>query len=128
MKNMAVIIGLLILGLLAGYFSGLVGIGGGIIIVPALVMIFGFTQHQAQGTTLALMIPPIGILAAISYYQKGFVDVKSAAIICIGFVLGGYLGGKMSLAIPENVLKTIFAFLLIGVGIKMLFSSGTIFK
>ena len=125
---MAVIIGLLILGLLAGYFSGLVGIGGGIIIVPALVMIFGFTQHQAQGTTLALMIPPIGILAAISYYQKGFVDVKSAAIICIGFVLGGYLGGKMSLAIPENVLKTIFAFLLIGVGIKMLFSSGTIFK
>lgn len=128
MKNMAIIIGLLILGLLAGYFSGLVGIGGGIIIVPALVMIFGFTQHQAQGTTLALMIPPIGILAAISYYQKGFVDVKSAAIICIGFVLGGYLGGKMSLAIPENVLKTIFAFLLIGVGIKMLFSSGTIFK
>ena len=78
---MVYIIGLLALGLLAGYFSGLVGIGGGIIIVPALVMLFGMSQHQAQGTTLALMVPPIGILAAMTYYQKGFVSFNYLLIL-----------------------------------------------
>lgn len=113
-------IGLLILGMVAGYFSGLIGIGGGVIIVPALVILFGFSQHTAQGTTLALLVPPIGILAAYSYYQKGFVDVRCAVLICIGFIIGGFIGGKMAIGLSENVMKTIFAIVLILIGIKML--------
>ncbi len=119
---MLTFIGLLILGLIAGYFSGLVGVGGGIIIVPTLVLLFGFTQHTAQGTTLALLIPPIGIFAAWEYYQKGFVDIKTAAIICAGFIIGGYFGGLTAVNIPQEILKKVFASVLIGVGIKMLLS------
>lgn len=119
--SVTVIIGLLALGLLAGYFSGLIGIGGGVIIVPALVLIFGFTQYQAQGTTVALLIPPIGILAAWKYYQKGFVDIKTAAIICAGFILGGYLGGLTAVNIPQGTLRKIFAGVIILLGIRMFF-------
>lgn len=121
MNGFIVIAGLFILGIFAGYFSGLVGIGGGVIIVPALVLIFGFSQHTAQGTTLALLIPPIGIFAFLSYYQKGFVDIKSAIIICIGFILGGLIGGKMAVDISENFLRKIFAILLILLGVRMFF-------
>jgi hypothetical protein len=121
MNSFVVVIALFALGIFAGYVSGIVGIGGGVVIVPALVLIFGFSQHTAQGTTLALLIPPIGIFAAMSYYQKGFVDVKSAIIICIGFIIGGLLGGKMAVDIPENVLRKIFAALLIILGIRMFF-------
>ena len=113
-------IGLLFLGIISGYFSGLVGIGGGVIIVPALVFIFGFSQHTAQGTTLALLVPPIGILAALSYYQKGFVDMKSAIIICIGFIIGGFIGGKMAIGLSEDLMKRIFAIVLIIIGVIML--------
>ena len=119
--NLFILLGLLVLGIIAGYFSGLVGIGGGIIIVPALVLWFGFNQQTAQGTTLALLVPPIGILAVVSYYQKGYVDVKTAIIICIGFVIGGYLGGKMAVGLSESVLKRTFAIALIVIGAKMLF-------
>lgn len=119
--NLFAMFGLLLLGLIAGYFSGLVGIGGGVIIVPALVFLFGFNQHTAQGTTLALLVPPIGILAALSYYQKGYVDIKTAIIICIGFVVGGYLGGKLAVGLSESVLKKTFAITLIAIGVKMLF-------
>ena len=114
-----IIIGLLVLGLLAGYFSGMVGIGGGIIIVPALIFIFGFSQYAAQGTTLALLVPPIGILAAMRYYQDGYVDIKTAAIICVGFVLGGYLGSATAVNIPQDTLRKIFAVVLVLIGIKM---------
>lgn len=117
------IIGLLAIGLAAGYFSGLVGIGGGIIIVPALVLLFGFSQHLAQGTTLGILIPPIGILAAINYYQRGFVDIKTAAIICIGFVLGGYLGSKTAISISQENLRKIFAVVMILIGVRMFFLS-----
>lgn len=113
--------GLLILGIVAGYFSGLVGIGGGVIIVPALVLLFGFTQYSAQGTTLALLIPPIGILAVWKYYQQGAVDVKTAAVICLGFILGGYLGSATAINIPQDTLRKIFAALLVVLGIKMFF-------
>jgi uncharacterized membrane protein YfcA len=119
--NAFIILGLFLVGIIAGYFSGLIGIGGGVIIVPALVLLFGFSQHTAQGTTLALLIPPIGILAVLSYYQKGFVDIKSAIIICIGFMLGGFIGGKMAVGISNNLLKNIFGVVLIILGVKMLF-------
>jgi len=114
------IIGLLMLGVIAGFFSGLVGIGGGVIIVPGLVLLFGFDQRLAQGTTLALLVPPIGLLAVISYFQKGFVDVRSAFLICIGFILGGLIGGKIAVGLSEQLLKRIFAVLLIMLGVKML--------
>ena len=119
--NIFVVLGLLLLGIIAGYFSGLVGIGGGVIIVPALILWFGFNEHTAQGTTLALLIPPIGILAVLSYYHKGYVDIKTAIIICIGFEIGGYLGGKMAVGLSESVLKRTFAIALIAIGAKMLF-------
>jgi uncharacterized membrane protein YfcA len=113
------IFGLFILGLLAGYFSGLVGVGGGVIIVPALVFFFGFSQHAAQGTTLGLLVPPVGILAAYHYYQKGLIDVRTSLIICAGFVLGGYLGGKAAIGISESMLRKIFGLTLVVLGIKM---------
>lgn len=112
----------LLLGLTAGAFSGVVGIGGGIIIVPALVFFFGMTQHLAQGTTLALMVPPIGILAAWTYYNQGYVDLKVAAFVAIGFLLGGLIGAKIAVMLPNDVLKKIFAFVLFAIGIKMLVS------
>lgn len=112
----------IILGLVAGIFSGVVGLGGGIIIVPALVFIFGLTQQQAQGTTLALMVPPIGILAAYTYYQHGYVDLKIAALVCVGFVLGGWLGAKVAVQLPRETLQRIFAIFLFLLSIKMFFT------
>ena len=82
------------LGVLAGIMSGVVGIGGGIILVPALVFVFGLSQHQAQGTTLALLVPPIGFMAAWTYWKQGYVDIRVAALICIGFILGSFFGAK----------------------------------
>lgn len=123
--NIFVMLGLLLLGIIAGYFSGLVGIGGGVIIVPALVLLFGFNEHTAQGTTLALLVPPIGILAVMSYFQKGYVDIKTAIIICIGFVLGGFIGGKMAVGLSESVLKKIFAIVLMALGLRMFFFNKT---
>ncbi|MGP8214933.1 MAG: TSUP family transporter [Bacteroidia bacterium] len=121
--NMLIMLGLLLLGIIAGYFSGLVGIGGGVIIVPALVLLFGFSEHSAQGTTLALLIPPIGIFAVLSYYQKGFVDVKTAIIICLGFLIGGYIGGKVAVGLSGETLKKVFGITIILIGFKMLFFS-----
>jgi len=112
----------IILGLIAGIFSGVVGLGGGVIIVPALVFIFGLSQQQAQGTTLALMVPPIGILAAYTYYQHGFVDLKIAALVCVGFVLGGWLGAKVAVQLPKETLQKIFALFLFLISIKMFFT------
>jgi uncharacterized protein len=111
----------ILLGVVAGIFSGLIGIGGGIIIVPALVLLFGLSQHSAQGTTLALMVPPIGLLAALAYYKQGFVDLKIAAFICVGFFIGGLFGAKFALGIPETILKKIFGIVLLAVSIRMIF-------
>lgn len=114
-------IALIILGFFAGTAGGLVGIGGGVIIVPALIYIFGMSQQLAQGTTLAILVPPVGILAAITYYKAGYVDIRIAALICIGFVLGAFLGSKMAIKIPTELLSKIFAISIIVIGIKMLF-------
>jgi hypothetical protein len=111
----------LVLGLVTGVFSGIFGLGGGIILIPALVFIFKMTQHQAQGTTLAAMIPPIGLLAAIEYYKAGHINVKIAALVALGFFLGGYFGGKYAQSFSDPVLKKSFAMLLVGVGIYMFF-------
>ena len=110
----------ILLGLVAGAFSGVVGLGGGVVIVPALVFLFGMTQHQAQGTTLALLVPPIGILAALEYYKRGYVDLRIAAFICLGFVLGGLIGAKIATGLPNDVLRKIFGGALLLIGAKMI--------
>jgi len=110
----------LALGLLGGVVSGLVGVGGGIVIVPALVFICGMEQHLAQGTTLAMLIPPIGILAAWTYWKQGFVDVKVALLMCVGFVLGGLIGAKIATALPTKMLEKVFAVAMLLVSLKML--------
>ena len=109
----------LLIGLLAGVLSGLLGIGGGVIIVPALVFIFGYTQHLAQGTTLALMIPPIGILAAWTYYRQGDVNLTAAAFICLGFVIGGLFGARFATVIPDLVLRRLFGVLFLVISVRM---------
>jgi len=109
------------IGLAAGVLSGMIGIGGGIIIVPALVFILGFSQQQAQGTSLGLLLLPVGILAVLNYYKQGFIDIKVVGIMSVTFVVGGWLGSKLSLSIPQDTVKKIFAVLLIVVAVKMLF-------
>lgn len=110
----------IILGLSAGIASGFLGLGGGVIIIPALVYICGFSQHQAQGTTLAMMIPPIGLLAALKYYYSGSVNIKVAAILCAGFFIGGFFGASMVKAVPDLILRRIFGVFLAAVAIKMI--------
>jgi uncharacterized protein len=113
---------LLVLGLAAGVLSGLIGIGGGVIIVPALIFLFGFSQHTAQGTTLALLVPPIGILGAWAYYRQGYVDLKVALIICLGFFIGSFLGAKFAVGLPERMLEKIFGIALMAISLKMIFA------
>lgn len=112
----------IILGLVAGVFGGLFGIGGGTILIPALVFLFGLTQHQAQGTTLALMVPPIGLLAAWSYWRAGNVKISMAAFICMGFFIGGLIGAQYANKIPDPLLKKIFGVYLMFVSLQMIFS------
>ncbi|MCD6100666.1 MAG: sulfite exporter TauE/SafE family protein [Candidatus Marinimicrobia bacterium] len=111
----------LILGLAAGIVSGLVGVGGGIIIVPALVYLFGMSQHHAQGTTLAIMVPPIGLLAAWTYYKAGYVNLMVAILVCIGFFFGGLLGAKIAVSIPSGLLKKVFGAVIVVIGFYMIF-------
>jgi len=111
---------LILLGLAAGILSGLLGIGGGIIIIPALVFFFGLTQQQAQGTTLVLLIPPIGLLAALTYYRQGYVDLRIAGLIIVGFFFGALVGAKVATSISNDVLQKMFAVLLLAVAAKML--------
>jgi uncharacterized membrane protein YfcA len=115
---------LALLGVAAGIASGVVGIGGGIILVPALVFLFGLSQHQAQGTTLALMVPPIGILAAWAYWKQGLVDLRMAGLICAGFVIGSILGAKLSLGLSDQMLQRVFGITLFLISIKMIFTKG----
>ncbi len=110
----------IILGLIAGVFSGVFGIGGGTILIPALVFIFGLTQHQAQGTTLAIMIPPIGLLAALRYYYSGNVKINIAVFICLGFFFGALLGAHYIQAVPDAMLKRFFGVFLLIVGARMI--------
>jgi uncharacterized membrane protein YfcA len=121
-NNMTVqtILLLILIGLAAGALSGLVGVGGGIIIVPALVFLLGFNQLQAQGTSLGLLLLPIGIIAVINYYKQGYVDIKVIGIMSVAFVLGGWLGSKIALSISQEIVKKIFAIVLFYTAFKML--------
>jgi len=119
--NLTHILLYVLLGLIAGAFSGLIGVGGGVIIVPALVFLFGLSQHAAQGTTLALLVPPIGLLAAWTYYQEGYVDIHIAALICLGFLVGGLLGAKFANHLSNLALERVFGVAMLLISLKMIF-------
>jgi len=123
MKKMtaSTILIIVVLGLITGFMAGMLGIGGGIIVIPALVMIMGFTQQSAQGTSLAMMLPPVGIFAVMNYYKAGHVDLKVAAILACVFIIGSIFGSRLAVKIPQDVLKKVFGVFLIVVAIKMLF-------
>lgn len=114
---------LLCIGLLAGTASGFVGIGGGMIIVPALVFGLGLNQHMAQGTSLAMMIPPIGILAVMSYYRAGQVQLEYAGILAVTFVIGAWLGSKWSLKINPSVVRLVFGSLMLFAALRLILRS-----
>ena len=113
---------LLAIGLITGVMAGMLGIGGAIIMVPALVFIMGFSQQMAQGTSLAVMLPPIGIIAAYNYWKAGQVNLKFALILAVAFLIGSYFGSKLALSLPQPVLKKIFGILLLLVAARMLLS------
>src|SRR5256885_17033715 len=108
------------LGLAAGVLSGLLGIGGAVVIIPALIYVMGFPQHRAEGTTLALMVPPIGILAVIPFFKRGCVDIRAAALICLGFLIGGLVGGRFAVGVSGPILQKLFGLLLLGMAARML--------
>jgi len=110
----------IILGLVVGVLSGIVGIGGGIILIPALILFFGFSQKQAQGTTLAILLLPIGLLAVYNYYREGYINFKVAALISAGFFIGGYLGSKIALQFSNEMLGKFFGFVLLIIALYMI--------
>ncbi|MCK9582101.1 MAG: sulfite exporter TauE/SafE family protein [Endomicrobiales bacterium] len=114
--------GYVVLGLVAGCLSGFIGIGGGVLLIPVLVYFFKMSQHMAQGTTLAAMVAPIGILAAITYYNKEYVNIPVAVLICIGFVIGGLVGAKFAVLSDGAILKKVFGIVMLVVAFQMIFS------
>ncbi|MDD5072511.1 MAG: TSUP family transporter [Candidatus Omnitrophica bacterium] len=118
---MATIAVYLVLGLAAGALSGLMGIGGGLLLIPALIYLFKFSQLQAQGTTMALLLPPIGLLAAMVYYKNGYVDMKAALFICLGFFIGGFFGAKAAVGLSNMFLQKLFGAVMFLVSLKMIF-------
>jgi uncharacterized protein len=122
------IILLMAVGLAAGVLSGLVGVGGGIIIVPALIFFLGFTQLQAQGTSLGLLLLPVGIFAVINYYKAGHIDLKVVGVMSIAFVAGGWLGSKLALRLDQDVVKKIFAIVLFYTAFRLLDWDSVIIK
>lgn len=118
----SVLLLLIVIGIITGFMAGMLGIGGAIIMIPALVFFLGLTQQMAQGTSLAVMLPPIGIIAAYNYYQAGQVNLRFALILAAAFIVGSYFGSKLAINIPQPVLKKIFGVLLLLVAAKMLFS------
>jgi len=129
-KNMTVQLVLLLalVGFFAGVLSGLVGVGGGVIIVPCLVFFLGFSQQAAQGTSLGLLLLPVGIFAVINYYNKGYIDIKVVAIMSIAFIAGGWLGSKLALQLSQETLRKIFAVVLMYTAFRMLHWDSLIVK
>ncbi|WP_462220789.1 sulfite exporter TauE/SafE family protein [Ferruginibacter sp.] len=112
---------IILVGIAAGILGGLVGVGGGIIIVPALVYFIGFSQKTAQGTSLGLIMLPVGIFGVLQYYKQGHVDFKVVGMLAIGFLAGSYFGSRFALSLPQETVKKIFAGLMIIIAVKMIF-------
>lgn len=113
---------LIFIGLAAGLLSGIIGIGGGLIMIPLLILLLGLDQHTAQGTSLAVMLPPIGILAAMNYYKSGNLNWEYALIIATTFIVGGYFGSKIALQLSPQVLRKVFGVIMLVASLKMIFS------
>jgi len=113
---------LIVIGLMAGVFGGIFGVGGAIIMIPAMVYFLGVDQHTAQGTSLAVMLPPIGLFAAYNYYKAGQVNIWYAMIIAVSFMIGGYFGSKIALNLPENIMKKVFGIFLIIMAFRLIFT------
>jgi uncharacterized protein len=109
------------IGMAAGIFGGMVGLGGGVIMIPAMIYFLGFSQQMAQGTSLAVMLPPVGFLAVMNYYKAGQLNFKYAMIIAAAFLIGGYFGSKIALSIPQATMKRIFGIALILIALNMMF-------
>ena len=110
----------IVIGLVAGSLSGLVGVGGGIVIVPALVLLFGFGQKYAQGTTLAMLAMPVGLLGALTYYRAGFVHFKASLLLALGFIVGSFLASHYAVRAPEHAMTRVFGGLLLAMALKLL--------
>jgi uncharacterized membrane protein YfcA len=110
------------IGIVTGIMAGMLGIGGAIIMIPALVFLLGITQQNAQGTSLAVMLPPVGIIATYNYYKAGQVNIKFAIVLAVCFLVGSYFGSKYALTLPQATLKKIFGVLLLLVAARMLLS------
>jgi hypothetical protein len=117
-----ILVASLVLGIAVGIISGLVGVGGGIVLVPALVIIFKMNQHTAQGTSLAMLLPPTGLFAFLQYYRAGHVNVKVAIMVALGVLIGGYFGGQWAQQISGPYLKKIFALVLVAAAVKLFFA------
>jgi uncharacterized membrane protein YfcA len=114
------ILGLLLIGLAAGVLGGMVGVGGGLIVVPALVFFFGFSQHEAQGTSLGLLVLPVALLGMLNYYKQGYVDFKVVGLLAVSFLIGSYFGSKWAITLPQETIKKYFALLLFYSAFKMI--------
>jgi len=119
--NLTLIISLVIIGLLAGVFSGFMGVGGGVIMIPLMIVLLGYSQHEAQGTSLAVLAIPVTFIAAYNYYSEGYVNWKFALIMGLSFVIGGYFGSKFAISINQVLMKKIFSVILLFIAIKMFF-------
>jgi len=120
--NIYTLLILILIGLMTGAFGGMLGIGGGLILIPALVYFIGLNQHEAIGTSLAVMLPPIGLFAAYNYYKAGQVNLKYAIILAAAFMVGSYFTSKIAISIPENTIRKIFSIFLVIIALKMFFS------
>jgi len=116
-----IIVTLLIIGILAGVLSGLVGVGGGLVMIPLMIVLLGYSQHEAQGTSLAVLAVPVTLLAAYNYYSEGYINWKFTLIIAAGFVLGGFFGSKLAISVDQAMLKKIFGVILLIAAFKMFF-------
>ena len=118
--DIQIVLSLVLIGVLAGILSGLVGVGGGVIMVPLLVLLLGFNQHQAQGTSLAVLVVPVTAVAVYTYHKEGFIDWRYVGIIALFFVIGGYFGSKIAVSLDQKMLKKVFGFILLLIAGKML--------
>ncbi len=118
--NATIIISLIIIGLIAGLLSGVMGVGGGVVMIPLMILLLSFNQHQAQGTSLAVLAVPVTFLAAYNYYNEGYVNWKYAAVIAVFFVIGGFLGSKLAVNLSQSALRKIFGAILLVISIKLL--------
>lgn len=121
--TLTTILVLVFLGILAGALSGFVGVGGGLIIVPALIYFLHYNQLQAQGTSLAVLLLPVGIMAVMHYYKAGHIQIPAALCIGLGFVFGAYFGSKIALSISMTQVKFFFGCLMLVMSIKMIFEA-----